>query len=406
MIKINFPRTETGRYDTDGLMPKEFNRLFNQITNDQQAKRRRKVARLLTPSLLKNKSFDDVIALGKKRDGTFFTKEDLKAFEKNRQKVRSGFNTNIAGITYIQLIANCTNIDIKRANNAVDDGSGIKIASFIGMEHNVAIISVTASDKSKDKHHRVKIRFEEWDTAMEDLSKKENNTARVVRQLCTGRVSFDCDCGRHHYWYRYIATAGNFAVSPPKEYIYPKIRNPNLKGVACKHVIHAMTRMQAGTWQMQVGRLLQKNARTTSFGDDKRKTTEFFGKEQLKQLNRNRKSKTSHNAIKSEYRRYQQRMEALERKLTQDPKKIDALRSQLKKAKRLTDSQRLKLQKKQEQINRMKAQEQLLKQQLKDAFNLKKQSFIDALIMSGKNQEQAEAAFNEYMKKQIKGNNA
>lgn len=54
----------------------------------------------------------------------------------------------------------------------------------------------------------------------------------------------------------------------------------------------------------------------------------------------------------------------------------------------------------------MKAQEQLLKQQLKDAFNLKKQSFIDALIMSGKNQEQAEAAFNEYMKKQIKGNNA
>ncbi|MGJ0624009.1 phage tail protein [Xenorhabdus bovienii] len=402
---IDFLRTETGRYDTDGLMPKEFNRLFNQITKDQQAKRRqRKAGKHLTPFLLKNKSFDDVLALGRKRDGTFFTKEDLKAFEKNRQKVRSGFNTNIAGITYIQLIANCTNIDVKRANNAVDDGSGIKTASFIGMEHNVAIISVTASEKSEDKHHRIKIRFEEWDTAMEDLSEKEKTTSRVVRQLCTGRVSFDCDCGRHKYWYRYIATAGNFAVSPPKEYIYPKIRNPNLKGVACKHVIHAMTRMQAGTWQSQVGRLLQKNARTTSFGDDKRKTTEFFGQEQLKQLNRNRKNKTNHNTIKSEYQRYQQRMVALEQKLAQDPKKFDALRSQLKREKKLTHSQRLKLQKKQEQINRMKVQEQLLRQQLKDTFNMKKQSFIDALIMSGKDKKQAESAFNEYMKKQTKGN--
>ncbi|OKP01562.1 phage tail protein [Xenorhabdus eapokensis] len=402
---IGIPRTETGRYETAGLPPKEFNRLFNQIAKDQQAKRsRRKKGRLLTPALLKNKNFDDVIALGNKRDGTLFTKEDLKAFEKNRQQVRSDFNTHTAGITYTQLIANCARIDVKRANNTVDDGSGIKTASFIGMEHNTALISVTASDKSEDKHHRVKIRFEEWDTALDDLSEKEKNTSRVVRQLCAGRLSFDCDCGRHKYWYRYIATAGNFAVSPPKEYIYPKIRNPNLKGVACKHVIHAMTRMQAGTWQMQIGRLLQKNARATSFGDDKRKTAEFFDEEQLKQLNRNRKSKTNHTAIKSEYRRYQQRMAALEKKLTQDPKKLEVLRSQLNKTKKLTDAQRLKLRKKQEQINQMKAQEHLLKQQLKDAFTMKKQSFIDALMMTGQDRQQAESAFSEYMKKQAKGN--
>ncbi|PHM51590.1 phage tail protein [Xenorhabdus hominickii] len=402
---IGLPRTETGRYETAGLIPKEFNRLFNQIAKDQQAKRRRrKKGRLLTPALLKNKKFDDVIALGNKRDGTLFTQEDLRAFEKNRQKVRAGFNTPTAGITYTQLIANCTRIDVKRANNTVDDGSGIKTASFIGMEHNTAIIRVTASDKSDDKHHRVKIRFEEWDTALDDLSEKEKNTSRVVRQLCAGRLSLNCDCGRHKYWYRYIATAGNFAISPPKEYIYPKIRNPNLKGVACKHVIHAMTRMQAGTWQMQVGRLLQKNARATSFGDDKRKTTEFFGEEQLKLLNRNRKNRTNHNAIKSEYQRYQQRMAALEKKLKQDPQKLDALRSQLNKAKKLTDAQRLKLRKKQEQINQMKAQEHGLKQQLKDAFTMKKQSFIDALMMAGQDRQQAEAAFSEYMKKQTRGN--
>ncbi|EKN4689586.1 phage tail protein [Yersinia ruckeri] len=397
-----FPKAESGRYDTEGLMPKQFNRLFNQIYKDQRAKRR-KANRLLTPSLLKNKNFDDVLALGKKRDGTFFTAEDLKGFENNRKQVRSSFDTKTAGITYAQLITNCVSIDVKRANNAVDDGSGIKMASFIGMEHSVAIISVTASDRSEDKHHRVKIRFEEWDTAMEDLSDKEKNTSRVVRQLCASRMSFDCDCGRHKYWYRYIATAGNFAISPPKEYVYPKIRNPNIKGVACKHVIHAMTRMQAGSWQMQVGRLLQKNARATSFGDDKKRTTDFFGDEQLKQVNRNRKSKTNHDAIKGEYQRYQKRMAALEQKLKKSPEKVEALRSQLKKSKRITDSQRLKLQEQRAQINQMKAQEKLLKQQLADSFILKKQTFMDALIMSGKDPKQAESAFNEYLKKQIKG---
>ena len=398
----DFPRAESGRYDTEGLMPKQFNQLFNQIYKDQRAKRR-KANRLLTPSLLKNKSFDDVLALGKKRDGTFFTKEDLKGFESNRAQIRSGFDAKTAGITYSQLIASCASIDVKRANNAVDDGSGIKMASFIGMEHNVAIISVTASDRSEDKHHRVKVRFEEWDTAMEDLSDKEKNTSRVVRQLCAGRISFDCDCGRHKFWYRYIATAGNFALSPPKEYVYPKVRNPNLKGVACKHVIHAMTRMQAGSWQMQVGRLLHKNARATSFGDDKKRTTEFFGDEQLKHVNRNRKSKTNHDAIKGEYQRYQKRMAALEQKLKKSPEKVEALRSQLKKSKKLTDSQRLKLQEQRLKINQMKAQEKLLKQQIADSFALKKQTFMDALIMTGKTQQQAESAFNEYLKKHIKG---
>ena len=397
-----FPRAESGRYETEGLMPKQFNQLFNQIHKDQRAKRR-KANRLLTPSLLKNKSFDDVLALGKKRDGTFFTKEDLKGFENNRKKIRAGFDTKTAGITYSQLIANCASIDVKRANNAVDDGSGIKTASFIGMEHNVAIISVTASDRSEDKHHRVKVRFEEWDTAMEDLSDKEKNTSRVVRQLCAGRMSFDCDCGRHKYWYRYIATAGNFALSPPKEYVYPKVRNPNLKGVACKHVIHAMTRMQAGSWQMQVGRLLQKNSKATSYGDDKKRTTEFFGDEQLKQVNRNRKSKTNHGAIKGEYQRYQKRMAALEQKLKKSPEKVEALRSQLKKSKKLTDSQRLKLQEQRLKINQMKEREKLLKQQIADSFALKKQTFMDALIMTGKTQQQAESAFNEYLKKHIKG---
>ncbi|MGL5103037.1 MAG: phage tail protein, partial [Plesiomonas sp.] len=320
----------------------------------------------------------------KKRDGTFFTSDELKKFESNRGQIKSRYNSKTAGITYAQLISSCAAIDIKRANNAVNDGSGIKSASFIGMEHNVAIISVVASNKSKDSHHRVKIRFDEWDDALESASDRDAKSLRIIRSLCSGRISFDCDCGRHKYWYRYIATAGNFALSPPKEYIYPKILNPNLKGLACKHVIHSVTRMQAGSWQMAVGNQLNKNAKATSFGDDKKRTTAFFTDDQIKKLNRNRKGKTDQSAAINEYERYQRQISALDRKLKADPKKLERLRAQLGKSKKLSDSQRNKLIAQKEKIAQLDAQKRQLQQELKDALEMKRQLLIDAQIMKNK----------------------
>ncbi len=84
----------------------------------------------------------------------------LKAFEGRRKDIRQTFNSGIAGITYAQLIAGSEAIDVKRANNAVDDGSGIKRAVPSSLKHNVVTVSVEASDRSEDQHHRVKVRFE------------------------------------------------------------------------------------------------------------------------------------------------------------------------------------------------------------------------------------------------------
>lgn len=102
-------------------------------------------------------------------------------------------------------------IDIKRANNAVDDGSGIKRATPVSLRHNVINIRVEASDISVHQHHIVRIRFEEWDQMVDDIAEDDKSALKITKSLCAGRVSFDCDCGRHQYWYRYIATAGNFA---------------------------------------------------------------------------------------------------------------------------------------------------------------------------------------------------
>jgi len=164
-----FTRTRSGRYDTAGLSSKEFSRVFDQIDKDRR-KSRRSARRTLNPLTLKNKALDDIIALGKKKSGTFYTKEDLKGFEANRTGARQQFNSSQAGITYAQLVASSQQIDIKRANNRVDDGSGIKRATPTTLKHNVLTVSVEASAVSLDKHHRVKFRFEEWDQLIEDVS--------------------------------------------------------------------------------------------------------------------------------------------------------------------------------------------------------------------------------------------
>ena len=118
MADTPFTRTRAGRYDTAGLSSKEFSRVFDQIDKDRR-KSRRSARRTLNPLTLKNKALDDIIALGKKKSGTFYTKEDLKGFEANRTGARQQFNSSQAGITYAQLVASSQQIDIKRANNRV-----------------------------------------------------------------------------------------------------------------------------------------------------------------------------------------------------------------------------------------------------------------------------------------------
>ncbi|HDT4645648.1 TPA: hypothetical protein QHQ16_000699 [Citrobacter freundii] len=50
-------------------------------------------------------------------------------------------------------------------------------------------------------------------------------------------------------------------------------------------------------------------------------------------------------------------------------------------------------------MQKEKEKNKLLKQQLTDQFALKKQSFIDALVMAGTAPTQAEKMFMEYIKK-------
>ncbi|MDW3171472.1 hypothetical protein R8N48_31470, partial [Vibrio sp. Y184] len=65
-----------------------------------------------------------------------------------------------------------------------------------------------------------------------------------------------------------MATMGNYCIAPPKEFAFPKIRNPELSGVACKHVLKAATMLQSLAWQRILANQMKQQARRVGFGSD------------------------------------------------------------------------------------------------------------------------------------------
>lgn len=425
MAKFVPEKNSEGRFKTRGLTSKAFNAAFELIGNLQK-KNRRKARRTLPPAFFKNKSLENMLSLGKKADGTFFVPEDLNAFEKSIKEIRNKFKRDVPGITYAQLIDACLKADVDRASNNVDDGSGITSAVPVSLKHNVMNISVTASSISVHQHHRVRVRFEEWDRYVGDITEDSKDARSVTRSLCAGRLSIDCDCGRHQYWFRFIATAGNFAVAPPKEYAFPKIRNPSLRGVACKHVIHALTRLQSVSWQMSVTKALQTAASRVAYGDDSRKKTENFTDADKKRFNRNRKSKTDQAEIRRAYQAYQRRTEALEKQVSATTESLEKQREKLKKARVKVEED--KRRNREEKKKNKEEQKQLLKDRAdlarqksdlekrereaekarqaqadnmarsRDLFEVRKQEYIDRAVMQGKSEKEAEAEFMAWIK--------
>ena len=97
--------------------------------------------------------------------------------------------------------------------------------------------------KHRVSNHHVHIEILGFD-AVAASGGGDSDLMKAARKLRTSAIKFDCDCGRHTFWYRYIATIGRWAYGR-QEGGYPKIRNPNLNGVACKHVIRVVSELES-----------------------------------------------------------------------------------------------------------------------------------------------------------------
>lgn len=161
------------------------------------------------------------------------TADDLAAFAKNIETLKEKYTR---GISPRDVIEFSLASDREKSNSEIFLCSPFK--KDVSKDGSVVVRFITnASLESKSARHYVSVQ-------LNDYSKFATSTKKTAGQLTRERlinsgVKFECDCGRHTYFFRYLATAAGYALGR-QELGYPKIRNPNLYGVACKHVLRVM----------------------------------------------------------------------------------------------------------------------------------------------------------------------
>lgn len=200
------------------------------------------------------------------------TPKMLKTFQRQVRHIQKTHGTR-GGITPRTVINRSRRIDIQRAQTEIPT-----VFAARQEKDGVVRFRTNASPQSKDTHHFVSVQFLDFQAAL-NAGKSDN---RLAEQVLKGAVKFDCDCGRHRYWYRYIATIGGFAYGKP-ETAFPKIRNPELAGLGCKHVIRVMHTLQST--KTFVPMMKQMIARYRKNPNERAKaTTAKQAKEQLERL--------------------------------------------------------------------------------------------------------------------------
>jgi len=154
------------------------------------------------------------------------------------------------GITPSEIIKWSNDIDRQRANEQ------IFFASLFSRKNDTFRYVTNAWIESEDTHHYVTVQFLNYETNV--TGAKKADAYQVKTNIVGKKVRFTCDCGRHRYFYNYIAGLGNYQLGQ-KEIRYPYIRNEYLTGIACKHVLRVMQHITSASGVQQILMYLKKD---------------------------------------------------------------------------------------------------------------------------------------------------
>ena len=184
---------------------------------------------------------------------------ELNKMATAQDRAEKKLNAREAGIPIYEALkkTKATERDIVQAKR-------ISSATLYKITGNILDFRVTASGDTPNapSHYKVRVRLEDW--GREASRTKKKDYAAAAQRATMGYVSFDCNCGRYIYWYQYLATIGNFDIKPG-ETVFPKIRNPKLKGICCKHILKALMTIQQPMVQQRIAAAMQASAVNKDF---------------------------------------------------------------------------------------------------------------------------------------------
>lgn len=228
------------------------------------------------------------------------TVADLKAFEKNIALLSDKYQ---AGIIPKQVISLSRAEDIRRANTQ------IHYAMPIRRQGNIILFMTNASAESKVKYHYVRVELQNLPKYLDmDITQLQ-----AQRNIANGKVRFECDCGRYQYWYRYLNTIAGTNLGR-QETGYPKIRNPHLYGMACKHILRVMkwlSGIQGGRYIYTEIQKQQKNqAKTPQYTKRKQELLQILEQQDKQKHGKRQQIRTPmHNAIQQQINKLKQTAE-------------------------------------------------------------------------------------------------
>jgi hypothetical protein len=156
------------------------------------------------------------------------TRDDLLAFQATAKQLGKRFK---GGITAKQVIDLSLPAARERARQQIH--TGFPVTARGGR----VTFQTNAGPESQSSHHMVVIEFMNFDACVASPVEPKN----IVKQMLNGPIKLDCNCEDWRYRLRYMATKGKYAAGPWYESGFPKITNPLLLGVGCKHSLRVAT---------------------------------------------------------------------------------------------------------------------------------------------------------------------
>jgi len=227
------------------------------------------------------------------------TADDLATFRQNMRTAQKNFHGN--GITARQVIDLATSHQLEYVPNTDGTSRGsditkarteitmaVPVSALVTPQKALDVRFITnAGPDSKVTRHHVLVRFNAFAEAANKLAatkaKDMQSPKQAANWLRKQKLAFDCDCERHRYFLRYVSTIGNFNAGRD-EHGFPKLKNPGLKGVACKHALRVMAEIDAspavGTFLAKQMEKVQASADNTARHQQKQKEADTLAAKQ------------------------------------------------------------------------------------------------------------------------------
>jgi hypothetical protein len=155
------------------------------------------------------------------------TKQDLLAFNRNIQALQGKVEK---GITPVEVISMSTEADKKRCKDQIH----MAVPGFMKAGDVHFITNAGPKSKAERKRHNVHIILSDYEKGL-----AKGTPLQAAKEIARGNIKLDCDCEHHVFTFRYIATLMG-ANAGRAETGFPKLKNPSLEGIACKHVLRVM----------------------------------------------------------------------------------------------------------------------------------------------------------------------